>query len=296
MFSSMSTIWPAVGVLIVVVIVLLAIYHQTMRRKPPVEGIPLPFFAWFLMDVIFRPAIPLVKIGLVLLGVSPSGHWGSDLRVILDSAGLYTVREEDVMASQVLLGALAFLIILLVTGGNFFLAAPFGIIGVLYTYALLRRLAEERKQTMFSELPYVLDLLSLGIEAGLDFKASIDRLCAFSEASPLINELRLLLNDLNVGTPMEEALLRMRRRIDILAFFTFIEALIQATQMGIDVSSTLRAQAEQMRVSYFQAVEKSANAIPMLILFPSVFGIFPPLILVTVGPVMLELKRKLAGM
>ena len=282
---------PAIAVGIVVLLIILAMYHL-VRRKPTTEGVALPFFASFFMDVIFRPLLPIARNVIVSFGGATRVAWTQKTRLLLDGAGLYTVSAEDTMGCQVLSAVFLCIIFFLVTG-NILIGLALAIIGFLYPTTLLQRLIEERKQLMFADLPYVLDLLSLGIEAGLDFKSSIDRLVNFSEPSPIINELRGFLNELNLGTPMEEALVRMRQRIDILAFFTFIEALIQATQMGIDVSSTLRAQAEQMRVSYFQAVEKKANAIPIMILFPSVFFIFPPLIFVTLGPIILELRRRL---
>lgn len=249
----------------------------------------LPFYAEFLYQV-FKPFFGLVRTAGFGLGLNKKSRWAEYIRSSKDSAGLYTHDEEDLMAFQVTCGGALWLAFALLIG-NPVAAAPTLLIGAYYPIALLHRLAEMRKQAIFAELPYVLDLLSLGIEAGLDFKASVESLVNFSDPSPLLNELQLMLNELQLGTPMEETLSNMRKRIDILAFFTFVEALIQATQIGIDVSSTLRAQAEQMRITYFQNVEKQANSIPIKILLPSVIFIFPPLIFVVLGPIVLEMMN-----
>lgn len=262
------------------------LYEYFTTKEQPLRG-SLPHYArvFLRLSSVF---IPVVKGFLKGAGFHAKSRWGMYIREKRDQAGLYYMDEEDIMSMQVIMGVFFFAMFLAVIKIPL-TALPLGMIGAYYPVLLMTRLADERKEVMFAELPYVLDLLSLGIEAGLDFRTSVERLVNFSEPSPLMSELRVLLNDLQLGTPMQDALLKMRSRIDILAFFTFIEALIQATQIGIDVSSTLRAQAEQMRVTYFQGVEKQANSIPIQVLLPSVIFIFPPLIFVTLGPIVLEL-------
>lgn len=280
------------GIYFVVFVALIIIgaflYEYFTTKEQPTRG-TLPHYArvFVRLSSIF---IPVVKGVLKGLGFHAKSRWGTYLRERRDQAGLYFMDEEDIMAMQVIMAVFFFLMFLAVIQIPL-TSLPLGLIGAYYPVLLMNRLAAERKEVMFAELPYVLDLLSLGIEAGLDFRTSVERLVNFSEPSPLMSELRVLLNDLQLGTPMQDALLKMRSRIDILAFFTFIEALIQATQIGIDVSSTLRAQAEQMRVTYFQNVEKQANSIPIQVLLPSVIFIFPPLIFVTLGPIVLELMN-----
>lgn len=278
-----------VGIYIVVLTGLLLIgafmWEYWTTKEQPQKG-TLPHFARAFLNISSLP-VGLVKLPMKGAGFHAKSGWGLYIRGKRDMAGLYYMDEEDLMAMQIWLAIFFFVMFSLVIGP--LTSVPMALIGWGYPIMLLNRLALDRKEVMFAELPYVLDLLSLGIEAGLDFRTSVERLVNFSEPSPLMSELRVLLADLQLGTPMQEALLKMRTRIDILAFFTFIEALIQATQIGIDVSSTLRAQAEQMRITYFQNVEKQANSIPIAILLPSVIFIFPPLIFVTLGPIVLEL-------
>ena len=272
-------------VLVTIFIVGAFLYEYFTTKEQPARG-TLPHFARVFIRLC-SPFIPAVKGLLKGMGFHAQSRWGLYIREKRDAAGLYYMDEEDLMGLQVILSAFFFVMfVALITPIT---AAPMALIGAYYPVFLMNGLAAARKDVMFGELPYVLDLLSLGIEAGLDFRTSVERLVNFSEPSPLMSELRLLLNDLQLGTPMQDALLKMRSRIDVLAFFTFIEALIQATQIGIDVSSTLRAQAEQMRITYFQNLEKKASSIPVQVLLPSVIFIFPPLIFVTLGPIVLEL-------
>lgn len=291
----MTWIIPSITTFIIVVICFIFLRSKPAEESP--EEV-LPFYANFFFTrlkwLFDSLAVPLKE----LPGFGRGGSVTIYMRQLLDKAGLYEFDEEAVMASQFVTGAALYLIFLsflaqLSLRAAIFTCLPMIVVGWGIPIYVLQRTALERRQRIYADLPYVLDLLSLGIEAGLDFKVSVERLVNFSEPSPLLRELRGLLNDLNFGTPMEEALLRLRRRIDILAFFTFVEALIQATQMGIDVSSTLRAQAEQMRVSYFQNVEKEANGLPIMVLFPTALLIFPTILMLTLGPVILDVLQKM---
>lgn len=290
MLNEFLTLLQTATVLALMGVILYLVYLSTFKKKVDEEARPLHAKLYFVLTWPIR--MPF-RILVAMLGLSARSRYGTFLRRKLDEAGLYDVDEEDMAASQFAAGVLLYVMPVIFLPQLWASLLLLILIGWVYPIYMLDSLSQMRKQQMFAELPYVLDLLSLGIEAGLDFKMSIERLVNFSDPSPLINELKGLLNDLNFGTPMEEALVRLRRRIDILAFFTFVEAMIQATQMGIDVSSTLRAQAEQMRVAYFQNVEKAANKLPILVLFPTAFCIFPPILIITLGPIVIQIVERL---
>lgn len=278
-------------VLTLIGVVIYIIYLSTIDKS--LEGDEeRPLHAKLYFRLIWKLRAPFRWL-VSLLGLSARTRYGAMLRGKLDEAGLYEYDEEEMAASQFAAGVVLYVLPVVFLPGLWFALLALFAIGWAYPIYLLDSLSAQRKQQMFAELPYVLDLLSLGIEAGLDFKMSVERLVNFSDPSPLINELKGLLNDLNFGTPMEEALVRLRKRIDVLAFFTFVEAMIQATQMGIDVSSTLRAQAEQMRVAYFQNIEKAANKLPILVLFPTAFCIFPPMLIIALGPIVIQVVNRL---
>lgn len=165
------------------------------------------------------------------------------------------------------------------------------LVGAYYPKFKLDQRMRDRNADIFAELPYVVDLLSLAIEAGLDFRRAVERLVEFSEPTPLINELRYFLHDVDMGMSIEQSLKNMSERVHVLAFFSFVEAIIQATQMGVDITPTLHAQAEQMRTTYFQEMEKEANKTPVLILLPTVFCIFPPMLILLLAPAVVRFKE-----
>jgi tight adherence protein C len=218
----------------------------------------------------------------------------------LDAAGILEIDAEELLAAREVTGAVLAVVTLAVlsaiSGTIFQLHNWMGAIimlafGLNYPLLKVQQRARVRKEKIFEELPYVIDLLSLAIEAGLDFKMAVERLISFSEPSPLMEELKIFHQDLDLGATMADALKKMGERIDILAFFSFVESIVQATSLGIDVSSTLRAQAEQMRVVIYQDLEKNANTAPILILFPTVFCIFPPLLIILMAPLIIRFQE-----
>jgi tight adherence protein C len=288
--------WGASG--LAVGYVLFFLYHmlsgETVRSSIPLELRPI----LILGKPIFGAMIAFNKsIG----AFDQDSDKGRLLRRQLDSAG---IDPSDLSAAEFValqeLTALA---------PVFFLAAVFGgfvklpqlvpmlalglIVGAYYPKFKLEQRMRERNALIFAELPYVVDLLSLAIEAGLDFRRAVERLVEFSEPTPLINELRYFLHDVDMGVSTENALKNMSERVHVLAFFSFVEAIIQATQMGVDITPTLHAQAEQMRTTYFQQMEKEANRTPVLILMPTVLCIFPPMLILLLAPAVVKFSEML---
>lgn len=258
---------------------------------------------------------PILSLGRPIFGIlidvnkdlgifDPDSERGLALRRQLDGAG---IEPEDLSAGEFAalteLCAFAPMLFLAATLGSFL--TPFllllimllgGLIGLFYPYFKLIQRMEQRNAQIFAELPYVVDLLSLAIEAGLDFRRAVERLVEFSDDTPLIRELRGFLHDLDMGLSTEKALKAMSERVHVLAFFSFVEAIIQATQMGVDITPTLHAQAEQMRTQYFQTLEKEANKTPVLILLPTILCIFPPLFILILTPAMVRMGPALERM
>lgn len=285
---------------------LLALFYFFMRDEGSRPG-DLPFELRVMRKLFYLPSRPLVWLHRLIgrlvktTDISPGSEIGTRIKRQLEAAGIYGVEAEDYVGMQELFPVL-------LAGGSFALfhvagvihwatnlsiAALFVMVGAYYPYFKVRQRAAVRKELIFEELPYVVDLLSLAIEAGLDFRKAVERLVEFSEPSPLIAELKVLLQDLEVGTKMEDALQNMAQRVDVLAFFSFVEALIQATRMGVDITPTLHAQAEQMRVTYFQQLEKRANETPLMLIFPTILCIFPPILILLLTPAVLNLKHNL---
>ncbi len=156
----------------------------------------------------------------------------------------------------------------------------------------LTRRTRIRQENIEYELPYMIDLLSLAIEAGLDLVGGIQKIVEKSRPTDIIVEFQIFLADLKLGKSLEEALSDMADRVQFLTFFAFVSSLIQAQRLGADIGPTLRAQAEQMRFQRLIQAEERMNRLPVLLLIPLVFFIFPSIFVLVMGPSFMKVMNE----
>lgn len=153
----------------------------------------------------------------------------------------------------------------------------------------LRGALNRRHLSIQRALPYVLDLLTLSVEAGLDFMTAIKRILDFRAMDPLGEELLRMFREVQVGKTRREALRNMADRVMQPDLNGVVHSLVQADELGVSIGYILRIQADQMRVKRFQRAEKLAQEAPVKMLFPLIFFIFPAIFVVLLGPVLLDL-------
>lgn len=141
-----------------------------------------------------------------------------------------------------------------------------------------------RKTDILVNLPYAIDVLTLSVEAGLDFIAALTRLIQKTKKNELTEELTQMLKEIRLGTPRADALRNLSDRLQIEEISSFATVLIQADQFGADIGPVLRAQSDQIRVNRFYAAEQAGARASQLILLPMILFIFPTIFLVILGP------------
>jgi tight adherence protein C len=151
-----------------------------------------------------------------------------------------------------------------------------------------------RKAEMQAELPNVLDLLSVSVEAGLGFDSALVKLSERMEG-PLVDEFALVLHEMRIGESRSAALKNLAERVDVPEVGQFCRAIVQADQLGIALSRILRVQSKDMRVKRQLAAEEKAMKAPVKMLFPTVIFIFPALFVVALGPATLSLMSSFGG-
>ena len=156
----------------------------------------------------------------------------------------------------------------------------------------LAHIIRKRQKNIEFELPYVIDLLSLAIESGLDLTGGIAKVVEKSRNTDIVVEFKMFLADIKVGKSMEEALADMAERVKVLSFFSFVSSLIQAQRLGADIGPTLRAQAEQMRYQRLILAEERVNKLPVKLLIPLVFFVFPSISVLLIGPAMIQIQTQ----
>jgi tight adherence protein C len=151
-----------------------------------------------------------------------------------------------------------------------------------------------RKAIMQAELPNVLDLLCVSVEAGLGFDAALVKLSERMQG-PLVDEFNLVLHEMRIGESRAAALKNLSERVEVPEVSQFCRAIIQADQLGIALSRILRVQSHDMRIKRQLAAEEKAMKAPIKMLFPTVMFIFPAMFVVALGPAALNLMNAFSG-
>ena len=166
----------------------------------------------------------------------------------------------------------------------------FTLLGVLF-FALypslwLKQALGTRHRAIQRALPFVLDLLTLSVEAGMDFMSALQRNCESRRLDPLNEELIRMIREIQLGTTRRTALGNMSRRVDLADLRSVTYALIQADELGVSIGAILRIQADQMRQRRFDRAERLANEAPVKLLLPLMLFIFPCVFIILLGPIL----------
>jgi tight adherence protein C len=153
----------------------------------------------------------------------------------------------------------------------------------------LKKAVKQRHRHIERALPFVLDLLTLAVESGLDFMSGIKRIIEYRKIDPLGEELIRVFREIQIGRTRREALTAMARRIDHIDIRAITNALIQADELGTGIGGALRIQSDQIRTKRFQRAERLGNEAPVKMLFPLVAFIFPAVFIVLLGPVIIQM-------
>jgi tight adherence protein C len=149
-----------------------------------------------------------------------------------------------------------------------------------------------RRDKIVASLPTVLDLMTLSVEAGMSFDASLQRVVRRLRG-PLIDELALMLRDTQLGAGRGDAMAAMAGRVDAPEMTSFVRALVQADRLGVPLAQMLRTQADDLRARLRNEAEEQAMKAPVKMLFPTVLLIFPAVFIVVLGPAVISLMANL---
>jgi tight adherence protein C len=231
------------------------------------------------------------RIGRMLARLTP-GRDRERTLLQLQTAGLMSTRPETFLAVKGAAAATGLALGgLLGASAGVVAAVLFGLLvgalGFVAPDVYLRRRAADRRERILGELPNALDLLAVIVEAGLGFDAALVRYADTAEG-PLAEEIRLLATELRVGA-RADAFKRLATRVDAPETKAFVRSVMHADHLGTSLSGTLRTQAADVRSRRETTAEERANKLPVKILFPTIFCIFPALFLVVLGPPLLNI-------
>jgi tight adherence protein C len=169
-----------------------------------------------------------------------------------------------------------------------------GALGFFAPDLLVMHLAQERQEEIRRNLPDVMDTLVVSVEAGLGFEAAVAQVVR-NGRGPMIGEFARVLHEMQIGRPRVDAVRDLAARTNVTELRAFASAIVQATTLGVPLGKVLRQQSAELRLRRRQRAEELAQRVPVKILFPMVFCIFPALFVVVIGPGVIRILEGFGG-
>jgi tight adherence protein C len=221
------------------------------------------------------------------------------MRRELLGAGYYTLTVEAYLGYRLLATAAftAFLLFLAASAPSLLMVVLVvlgGALGWRLPMVVVQRRAAARHEQIDRDLPELIDLLVVSVEAGVGLGGAL-QMIATRMTGPLGDELRLMLQEQSMGLSNDQSLGKMLERCETPAVRSFVRSLQQGERLGVSIGSILRGLAVEMRTRRRQAAEERAQKAPIKILFPLVFLIFPAMFIVLLGPAIFVFKATFGG-
>lgn len=222
-----------------------------------------------------------------------SDSYRKKVRSLIKVGGLSSeMNEDEFIGLQIFLG-LAMPIFLLIM--NFSLDLGFstpmliglGFVGFFMPQMHCNASKKQRELSVRADLPFFIDLLALSVEAGLDFFGAIQKIIdkVDGQGSVLAEELKIVLQDIKVGSSKTDALKELANRLDMQEMTSFVAVLIDAESTGASISQVLKDQSIQMRLERFVRAEKAGARASQMIMIPLMIFIIPAVFIMVFGPV-----------
>jgi len=224
-----------------------------------------------------------------------------DVRRHLVGAGMYRLTPTKFLGYRILatIGLPMIWIWFSTTTGRSGIIAFVGtIVCAFIGWAAPLRIVKDRAKRRFAaidyELPELIDLLVVTVEAGLGFVGSL-QMASSRMIGPLGEELRLTLQEQNMGLSINEALANTMARCDTPSMRSFVRSIVQGETLGVSIGQIMRDLATEMRRRRKASAEERAQKAPIKILFPLVFLIFPAMFIVLLGPALAQFLHAIRG-
>ncbi|MCF8529572.1 MAG: type II secretion system F family protein [Aquiluna sp.] len=214
----------------------------------------------------------------------------------LTRAGFYGGTPRLLLLSIEILLVLAFVLTLFTSFGQGPLTLLILIFGSLFVFtprAFLLIQSEIRSNQLSRELPNLVDLMLLVVSGGLGLTAAMEKVVK-TQTGLLAGELVRTLDDLKLGVNRVDAFSNLVERTGSSEVRRFADAIMKVDQLGVSLTTVLRAQAAEMRHRNRVEARERAQRISVKILFPLILCFLPGLFIVVIGPAVIDIISSLA--
>lgn len=241
--------------------------------------------------LVSRLVMPVVRgVGSVLGRLTPTGAIDNISHQLLIAGSPYNIGAREFYGINLAMTILGLWF------AAIFLRRGFTLINIIVSVAIaflfyaspqvwLRGQIRRRQNTIRRNLPDAMDMLSVCASAGLGFDQALQRVSEYWD-TPLSTEFTRMLSEMEMGLSRREAMRNLAERNDVPEISSFVALILQADQLGMSISDTLQAIAEQMRIERRFRAQEQAQKAPIKMLIPLAFLIFPALLAIILGPSM----------
>lgn len=163
--------------------------------------------------------------------------------------------------------------------------------GYFYPEIWLSGLIAKRKNELLLAMPFIVDMLALSVEAGLDFMAAIQRVIEKAPRSPLVEEFETLIRETKIGSSRAEGLRQLGWRVNTIEINSFCATLIAADSVGASIAPILKQLSNELRVKRSSRAEQLGATAATKILFPMILFIMPAVIIAIFAPMALSAMK-----
>ena len=146
----------------------------------------------------------------------------------------------------------------------------------------------DRRSAISMSFPYFMDLSVMTMEAGADFRESVESYIADNRGDALADELSITLNEMRMGRVFQEAMERMTQRIAADEVVSIIRTIMQGDRMGTPLGRVFRDQADTLRFRRSQMAERAAEEMKVKLQGPAMLLMMSVLVLI-MGPALLQM-------
>ncbi|MCK4982354.1 MAG: type II secretion system F family protein [Victivallaceae bacterium] len=247
------------------------------------------------LPVLFKLALPFIgNVRFIARNSSFKAAREHTERQLLMAGYADTVNAVDFISMRIMLGILgAIILVICLVQERMIIGLIMQVILVIYPPVWLRKVIQSRHAEILSALPNVLDLLTLSVQAGKDFLASLRDIIKRRKMDALNEELSRTFHEIKLGKKRSQALRDLATRVGQPDLSTVLNSIIQAEELGVSIGELLTIQGDMLRDKRFARAEKLAGEAPVKIVLPLALFIFPAVVIILVVPIILQAFKTL---